>query len=277
MIKATIPAGMTEAMVNGLHQWDYGQKLVIESERLPGVTEVHFSCGDMKEADVRVCSAVDGTATVSIPNHMLEQSGPITAWVYALSDDGTSGTTIMTLTLPVIARARPKQPSGSIPTEISDKYTEVVAAMNDFIDAATGGTIKVAKAAKADHADTAGHAETAGRADTADCASSIIAEAINSEAATEVPIPTPGIYIVEARTSDSAGAIWRSCVIVIASLTGRAQSLIYDETTSNSSNTHTPYYVEFNQQAAGWMLFVRKGSTERVTDGIRNVRRIAAL
>ena len=37
IIKAIIPAGVTELTVHGLHQWNYGQQLEIAAEALPTV------------------------------------------------------------------------------------------------------------------------------------------------------------------------------------------------------------------------------------------------
>lgn len=127
-LKAIIPKGQTELTVNGLHQWDYGRKLEIHSDELPAVVEVHFACAGMKDAVVRVCEAVDGVATAVIPDRCLEQTTPITAWVYVIDD--TAGFTAKTITLPIIPRTKP-QPSGTVPEEYTDKYTEAITAMND--------------------------------------------------------------------------------------------------------------------------------------------------
>lgn len=129
-LKAIFPSGATELTVNGLHQWDYGRKLDIHAPDLPALVEVHFACSGMDEAIVRVSSAVGGVASVAIPDRCLEQSSPITAWVYEVGE--TSGQTIKTLTLNIKARTRP-QAEGTIDPETSDKYTEAVGAMNDTI------------------------------------------------------------------------------------------------------------------------------------------------
>lgn len=129
-LKAIFPSGATELTVNGLHQWDYGRKLDIHAPDLPALVEVHFACPGMEEAIVRVSSAVGGVTTVAIPDRCLEQSSPITAWVYEVGE--TSGQTIKTLTLNIKARTRP-QAEGTIDPETSDKYTEAVGAMNDAI------------------------------------------------------------------------------------------------------------------------------------------------
>lgn len=133
-IKAIIPAGLTEITVNGLHQWDYGRKLEIHSSDLPALIEVHFACAGMTEAVVRSCSVKNGVATAAIPDRCLEQTTPITAWVYAL--DGSSGATTAKINLVIEPRTRPC-PSQEIPEDIADKYTEAVGAMNAAVEAFT--------------------------------------------------------------------------------------------------------------------------------------------
>lgn len=149
MIKATFPEGVSAMTVNGLYQWDYGQTLQIEAADLPALVEVHFACDGMKEAFVRSCSAAGGVVTAAIPDLCLEQTSPVIAWVYEVGS--TSGKTTKTVTLPVIARARP-EPSAPIPTATSDKYTEAVAAMNAAVESLSAGDVKVNAAKEADEA-----------------------------------------------------------------------------------------------------------------------------
>lgn len=143
MIKAIFPEGVTAMTVNGLHQWDYGQQLQIQASGLPALVEVHFACDGMKEAVVRSCSVTSGTLTAAIPDICLEQTSPVMAWVYIVG--GSSGITTLTVTLPVIARARP-QPNATIPTATSDKYTEAVAAMNTAVANVAAGNVTIARA-----------------------------------------------------------------------------------------------------------------------------------
>lgn len=163
-IKAIIPTGHTEITVNGLHQWDYGRKLEIHSNDLPAVVEVHFACVGMTEAVVRSCQAADGVAVAAIPDKCLEQTAPITAWVYEI--DGTTGVTTVKITLPIEPRTRPCA-CEDIPEDISDKYTEAVTAMNAAVKNISTGQVKVAAAAKADHATKAAEADHTAKADQA--------------------------------------------------------------------------------------------------------------
>lgn len=150
-IKAIIPARQIDITVNGLHQWDYGRKLVIISEELPAMVEVHFACDGMQTAIVRACETVGGVAEVTIPNTCLEQIAPLKAWVYAIGEN--SGETIATITMPIASRVRP-QACATPPEEISDKYTEAVAAMNKAVDKVANGEVVVPRARVADKAVT---------------------------------------------------------------------------------------------------------------------------
>lgn len=163
-VTAIFLPGQTDITVNGLHQWDYGQKLQINSPDLPPLIEVHFSCVGMTDAIVRNCFVTNGSGSVTIPDVCLEQSAPITAWIFEI--DGTTGTTTKTITLPIISRARPTA-SDEIPEEIADKYTEAVTEINGLIGALAEGDVTVAKAKQAD---TANSAITATKADTANSA-----------------------------------------------------------------------------------------------------------
>lgn len=164
---AIIPSGQTEITVNGLHQWDYGQKLEIHSNELPAVIEVHFACSGMNEAVVRNCAVVDGVATADIPDHCIEQTTPIVAWVYAFGAEGTSGRTECTIIMPIIPRTKPA-PGASVPTTISDRYTELVSAINEQVGALTEGRVTAAKALEANTAANANHATNASHATSAD-------------------------------------------------------------------------------------------------------------
>lgn len=181
-LKAIFPPGLVETTVNGLHQWDYGQQLEIQSEDLPGLVEVHFACTGMTEAVVRFCETFQSdastpTAVAAIPDGCLEQTSPITAWVYFLGE--SSGTTCKTITMPIIPRTRP-QPRESVPEEFSDVYTEAVEEINhlvekieETVDDLEAGNLPIGsvayaeKAGEASTAATAGHASTAGAAESA--------------------------------------------------------------------------------------------------------------
>lgn len=167
-IRAVFSLGQTDITVNGLHQWDYGQQLEIRADDLPGVIEVHFACAGMTEAAVRTCSIVNGVGTVAIPDDCLEQTSPILAWIYEIK--GTTGKTTKTITLKVIPRAKPL-PGESIPTQVSDKYTEAITAMNEQVESLKSGEVVVKSAINArnaEDAEMAKEAKEATHATTAD-------------------------------------------------------------------------------------------------------------
>lgn len=208
-IKAIFPSGASELIVHGLHQWDYGRKLEIHSSDLPALVEVHFACAGMTEAVVRSCSVVQGVAEATIPDQCLEQTTPIVAWVYEVG--ARSGATIKTVTLTVISRARP-QPGGTVPTVLSDKYTELVAAINEQVEALKAGNVTVARALtadwatgadKADAAADAAVAEVAGVARSADVAGSAnLSRMLDFDELDNLnkTISGPGLYLLYIRT-----------------------------------------------------------------------------
>lgn len=169
-IKAQFSNGKEEITVKSLHQWDYGQQIEIEGDDIPeSIIEVHFSCDGMSEAVIRSCTIVGGKGTVPIPDRCLEQSRPITAWVYEIERiDGvvTKCTTTKTITIPVIARTRPSR-GEDIPPTIVDSCTELIAEVNEVIDKLNTGEV-IANHAKT--ANTAGYATSAGTANRADTA-----------------------------------------------------------------------------------------------------------
>lgn len=200
-IKAIFPAGVTALTVNGLHQWDYGRALEIHADDLPSQVEVHFACPGMKDAVVRECNATDGVATAVIPDTCLEQTAPITAWVFVI--DNATGVTTKTITLPVIERARP-QPGGTVPEEYTDRYTELITGVNAAIGQLTSGAVKAGCATKADaadHATTADTATTANHALTADSSGpASLAEAVRliGQEYGDSDTLVPGLYYVDA-------------------------------------------------------------------------------
>lgn len=156
-VKAVFPEGVYEIFVNGLHQWDYGQKLEIEAEELPAMIEVHFACPSMTEAIVRTCAVNtgSGTATVTIPDICLEQSAPITAWIYQLG--GSSGATVKVIKMIVTPRPRPAS-GNDVDVIESSKYAELISAVNNQVANLKAGGVVVNKALRAENSDYATNA-----------------------------------------------------------------------------------------------------------------------
>ena len=244
-LKAFIPSGQKALTVNGLHQWDYGQKLEIHDDDLPALIEVHFACVGMAEATVRSCNVVQGVAVAAIPDQCLEQTAPITAYIYEVGED--SGATIKAIVLTVSPRPRP-QPAGPVPTVLSDKYTELIAAVNEQVAALKAGNVTVARALTADtaaqatkaaKADKATEAEWAAGADKADAAAdAAVADkagwAWEADVSKKLEIPNtiipeehmitqPGLYMVEyyAPSSSEEGGVSYTDMIYVPYLNVR--------------------------------------------------------
>lgn len=243
-LNAIIPPGVTELTVNGLTQWDYGQKLKIYSTELPAIVEVHFACVGMEEAIVRACSCELGVVEAAIPDHCLQQTTPITAWIYKLGENAAE--TIVTITMPIIARTKP-QAYETPPEEFSDKYTELIGAVNEQVETLKAGAVTVNSArfaveadhalaadsaGEATHAGTAGnadHATTAGRADLANLAvQATVAKQVtigdhswtapDKGAVTEYLITSPGVYAVEFFNTNQIDNLHHTSVIVVQQL-----------------------------------------------------------
>lgn len=206
-IKATFPEGVELLTVHGLHQWDYGRRLEVSAPDLPQLVEVHFACAGARDAVVRLASVADGVASVIIPDTCLEQTAPVTAWVYEVGAD--YGHTALTVILPVTPRAKPT--AATLPVAVGDKYTELVGLVNDYAEQMADGSIKVKSAETADLATFATSAASATAAGTANVAvSATMDSASNNIAATygnfarawvtssptaRVNLPGEGIYL----------------------------------------------------------------------------------
>jgi hypothetical protein len=196
-IKVNIPSGQNTATVSGLYQWDYGQVLEIESTDLSNmIGEVHFACPSMSEAIVVSCNFTEGLGSVTIPDECLEQSSNITAWIYEIA--GTQGRTRKVITIYVTARTRPSV-GQDIPTEISNRYTELITEVNEAVDKLKNGDTVVKKATEADRATTAtsaGNASTANYAVQAGKASVLTGVTSSPLSDGKCYIDSTGIYVV---------------------------------------------------------------------------------
>lgn len=235
-IKAIFPAGVTDITVNGLHQWDYGQKLEIQADDLPGVIEVHFAHAGARDAVVRVCEVVEGVAETTIPDACLEQTSPVLAWVYVVDD--TAGATVKTIVLPIIARAQP-QASATEPAAFSDKYTELITAVNAQVEALKRGEVTAAKAVQAEEA--------------------IKARAVLKHSVTlkkpsgSVSVLAPGLYVIEyadAGTGDNR----RSALFYVPSL----ETSVYGEYVSDTERLY--FNAEYNILGIGATNTTSSGS-----------------
>ena len=244
---AIFPPGQTEVSVNGLHQWDYGRKLEIHASDLPTLVEVHFACLGMEEAVVRVCNVTRGVAVATIPDTCLEQTTPITAWVYVIGE--TTGATKKRITLPIEARTRPSA-TADIPVEISDKYTEAVTAMNEAVEKISSGEVPAAmaiearKAKVADNAINAVNATSARIADTAKAVNfgSPVASAEVTNGSATMPILDDGaLYLVLFKSSVDTSL----CIIQYRTETLEALGVTVK---SRASAVLNSFYVNFTTE-----------------------------
>lgn len=95
------------AVLQGLTQWDYGQKISIRGLNIIADTEVHFSLKGSSMAVIRIGKWVGDGLEVGIPDDMLQDGRDINAYIY-LADE-KSGRTIRTIKMCVNRRARPEK------------------------------------------------------------------------------------------------------------------------------------------------------------------------
>ena len=265
-IKVSIPTGKDVGTATGLYQWDYGQVLEIESLDIGSeVVEVHFACANMTEAIVRPCSFSNGVGTVVIPDQCLEQTTPVTAWVYRIETIydavgmvvSTEGRTIKTITLPITARTRPSI-AREIPQVFSDKYTELIAEINEAVDGLEHGNITAAKAIDADNAN---YATAAGNAATANhaAASERATKAMQDEQGNNI-IGTYGNFSNVFVTSDmlpGSGAYYVEATSTTT--TAKIVGLVFYENSTNDFDTGLTAVYNFEGVVIFYKMFINQG------------------
>lgn len=106
MLEANFISGYETVTVQGLTQWDKGQKLQITGlASLPATFQVHFANTALDEAIVMLGSTVAGVGTVDIPNSLLESELDFKAWIYVIDAEGSE--TIKTILFPLTERTKP--------------------------------------------------------------------------------------------------------------------------------------------------------------------------
>lgn len=274
-IKVQFPAGASNAVIKGLYQWDYGQVLEIESADIgTEIVEVHFACPSMSEAIVRSCSFSNNVGTVTIPDICLEQSSPVTAWIYRIS--GTQGHTWKTISISITARTRPAG-SRDIPQDFSDKYTELLTEVNEVIDSLEKGNITAAcaqNASRADYAAAAGNAQSASHAVSAEsAASATTAMELNANETIVGTVGTSGkkvsmtrgkVYMLAFRYSEETDANYRDNVFLYV-------PSAWDNTTStraDSAYSTVSRHSLVARYAGGTTLYFENasGTTKKIYD-----------
>lgn len=158
-IKVVFPTGITSVTVQGLYQWDYGQTLEIECAEIGSeIMEVHFACRNMSMAIPRPCTFNNGVGTVTVPDQCLEHGETVMAWICRIDDSQSK--TINSITLPITKRTKPIR-THEVPSELVDKYSELLLEVGETVDALKSGNITVARAEHAENANMANVAKSA--------------------------------------------------------------------------------------------------------------------
>ena len=135
--------------ITALYQWDTNQTLYIEDHGFTTAPFFHF-CNQNSDRAYLVSSSIDvnGVMTVKIPNVLLSQPYPITAYVYLIEDD--AGSTVEVITIPVRPRPMPEDSEYATDEEITTivdleaRVNATIGAMNIALaDAISAETIRV--------------------------------------------------------------------------------------------------------------------------------------
>ena len=130
IIQAALTSTFTDT--KSIWQYDYGQILRIQGQKLPKAVEIHFSLTQSSgDSITRIGTTKDGVTDVPIPDSLLENSGKsqnydIYAYIYI--EDGTYGNTEYRIRIPV--RTRPKPEIHETPEE-AELFREAIKAVND--------------------------------------------------------------------------------------------------------------------------------------------------
>lgn len=142
-----------EIELEGLWQYDYGQKLQINGLDLPAVFEVHFAYKGLEKAIPQTGYTVDGVSVVDIPNSALTQPKTISAYIYL--SDASQGETTNKILLYMNKRIAPK---GFEAPEDIDLFHHTLAAVKEYAE-------RTAESEKEAEAWTHGHEDYPERAE----------------------------------------------------------------------------------------------------------------
>jgi hypothetical protein len=165
-----------EITTEKLYQYDIGQKLKISGFDINENTEVHFKSPYSKIAKIATGTLNGSSLTVVIPDEFLESAGNGKVWVCTI--DGNEVTTIRTINIPIVERAKPdgyvskadgsyrkfneeiadlnnnKANKEEVSAEISKAKSEAITKADLMIDDYDKTQVQPALAKKADKADT---------------------------------------------------------------------------------------------------------------------------
>ena len=116
-----------EIELEGLWQYDYGQKLQINGLDLPAVFEVHFAYKGLEKAIPQTGYTQDGVSVVDIPNSALAQPKTISAYIYL--SDASQGETTNKILLYMNKRIAPE--GFEAPADV-DLFHHTLEAVNEY-------------------------------------------------------------------------------------------------------------------------------------------------
>lgn len=124
MVYAKFTHTYDEVTTNKVTQWDYGRTLRIEGLKLPSVVRIDFCISGEQTTIARIGTTKDNVTDVVIPDSLLEQAQTIVAYVYL--NDTTTGKTVKTINIPVVARPKPEEHDTPESKELFAEAIEVV-------------------------------------------------------------------------------------------------------------------------------------------------------
>ena len=116
-----------EITVDGLWQYDYGQRLQINGLNLPDAFEVHLFWKGLEEAKVVTGYTENNKFYVDIPNESLKQRQAITVYIYLSTPE--TGKTVNTVMM--FVNKRPEPEGFEIPEDI-DLFHHTLAAVGEY-------------------------------------------------------------------------------------------------------------------------------------------------
>ena len=116
-----------EITVDGLWQYDYGQRLQINGLNLPDVFEVHLFWKGLEETKVVTGYSENNKFYVDIPNESLKQRQAITVYIYLSTPE--TGKTVNTVMM--FVNKRPEPEGFEIPEDI-DLFHHTLTAVGEY-------------------------------------------------------------------------------------------------------------------------------------------------
>ena len=116
-----------EITVDGLWQYDYGQRLQINGLNLPDVFEVHLFWKGLEEAKVVTGYSENNKFYVDIPNESLKQRQAIIVYIYLSTPE--TGKTVNTVMM--FVNKRPEPEGFEIPEDI-DLFHHTLTAVGEY-------------------------------------------------------------------------------------------------------------------------------------------------